>query len=357
MLHFLYSELQNNNNDDTSTEPVAISATNLSYQLSVKDKGTYENTSLPTSPVQASYPAVETKAWSDIGQYTDIAGPLPGFLRNEEMLQVPTVDDEVIAAAMNDSFEKPPEDLDVKPTSKPRLSGPSDDYVDPQDAKNEAAALKGHQKVARMMSKGNQKAETKPLHKIVSDSEGDYTTVSDALPKGTFEVVDKHRLSVGDGRSRTSSDVSPMLSSRSADSGKYSNSSPSAQKKSQSLNRRNKRPQHIDVKQTKSQPMKRRSTTQQKEFVSFDPQTGFKLAAKRTNSDGTPKVTANESADTSPSSDPGKTFCHPIADEGFSNVHVYAAVDLTAKCRPEDDMLRREGVGVPEHYIASVACN
>ena len=101
---------------------------------------------------------------------------------------------------------------------------------------------------------------------------------------------------------------------------------------------------------------------QHKEEVSFDPNTfGFKLSAKRTNSDGSPALKQKRSdGQNSPVSDPGREF--PVGgttDEGFieGGVHVYAAVDLKAKCRPEDDILRREGVGAPEHYNAPVTCN
>lgn len=336
-------------------EPI-VSATNLAYQSSAKDECLYENNSLPTTPIQTRPPVNdEIKAWSDIGQYTDIPGPLPGFLRNEEMLQVPTVSNEIMAAATNDSVEKKLEE--AKPMSKSsRQPAPFDDYVDPQDVKDEVAARKEHKKISKKMSTKSS-PESKPFQKIIpSDANGDYTLVSDALPQGTFEKVNKNIL--GGIRDRTSSDVSPVRSSRSGDSGKGSDSSPGLQKKSHSLNRK-KRPQHVEVNvPSKSQLSKRRSTTQQKEMVSFDPQGGFKLTAKRTNSDGTPRTVRNED-DSSPVSDPGRVLGQEEG-EGYGDArkeqqHVYAAVDLTAKCRPEDDLLRRDGVGVPEHY--TVTCN
>ena len=314
----------------------------------------YENTDIPQSPAEKSE---SNKAQSDVSQYTDVPAPLPGFLRNEEMLVAPTVSEDVITAAqLEESLSKV--EVKTKPSLTSKVSYPTDDYVDPQDAKNIMAAKREHEKMAKKVSKGSSDSKQSPelIRNLARNDREDYTEVSDALPQGAFTKIDaKAFLYSGDYRNRTSSDTSPMLSSRSAESGKASNPSPKIEKKSNSLrvdrSKRGKTTKEITT------PVRRRSTLQQKELVCFDPNTaGFKLAPKRTNSDGTPMPTSenSDSQQNSPMSDPGQEF-----DKGFTpgGTHVYAAVDLKAKCRPDDDILRREGVGVPEHYNAPVPCN
>ena len=323
-----------------------------------KQGHSYENTDIPQSPAEKSE---TTKALSDVSQYTDVPAPLPGFLRNEEMLVAPTVSEDILTAAqLEESLceVKPNTEVVTKPSLTSKVLCPTDDYVDPQDAKNMAAAKREHEKIAKKVSKGNSDSKPSPelTRNVARNDREDYTEVSDALPQGSFAKIDpKTMLYSGDFRNRTSSDTSPMLSSRSAESGKASNPSPKIEKKSNSL--RGDRSKHAKTTKAITTPVRRRSTLQQKELVCFDPNTaGFKLAAKRTNSDGTP-VPASETSDSqqnSPMSDPGQEF-----DKGFiqGGSHVYAAVDLKAKCRPDDDILRREGVGAPEHYIAPVPCN
>ena len=317
----------------------------------------YENTDIAQNLAEKSE---SNKAQSDVSQYSDVPAPLPGFLRNEEMLVAPTVSEDVITAAqLEESLCKVEvkSAMVTKPSLTSKISLPTDDYVDPQDAKNIMAAKREHEKMAKKVSQGNSDGKPSPelIHNVSRNDREDYTEVSDALPQGAFAKIDpKAMLYSGDYRNRTTSDTSPMLSSRSAESGKASNPSPKIEKKSNSL--RGDRSKH--AKTTKvTTPVRRRSTLQQKELVCFDPNTaGFKLAAKRTNSDGTPVPTSenSDSQHNSPMSDPGQEF-----DKGFiqGGAHVYAAVDLTAKCRPDDDILRREGVGVPEHYKAPVPCN
>lgn len=338
----------------SNIEPAVVSAKNQTFSSSFKQS--YEE------PTTNHTHATPTKAWQDSGPYTDISGPLPAFLRNEEMLLAPTVSLQIIAAAHESvEVDMKKEERVIHPPSIIRTCLSNDDYVDPQDAKNEVAAMKQHEKIIKKVSKGYKRTSDHSLPRALSDRD-DYTTVSDALPKGDFERVE--RGVYFEKRNRASSDASPMLSSRS-DSGKGSKCN--SPKKSNSV-RNSKKPKHVINQQpSKTQPIRRRSTMQQKEFVSFDPTSGFKLTAKRTNSDGVPTINSQTKSDgqESPVSDPGRSFTQHGYDEGFiegfnatrNNAHVYAAVDLTAKCRPEDDLLRREGVGVPEHYIAPVTCN
>ncbi|XP_003386056.1 PREDICTED: uncharacterized protein LOC100641375 [Amphimedon queenslandica] len=330
------------------------------------------NQSLPTSPAQAMAPVPASKAWSDNGQYTDLTGPLPGFLRNEEMLLPPEATPELVAAAqvINEEKEEEEESKEVKKT--PVKKG-SDDYVNPLDAKTEAAAMRQKEKIKQKVSQGlQQKRTSDPQHSLSITDDGNYTIVSDALPKGDFE-----RIEVGNSssRSRAYSDIDDPKRKSShvsgADSGKGSNTdsveseSPTPQIRFHSTR---EKPKHLSpqrpANEVKSNPIpRRRSMAQHKEEVSFDPNTGFKLSAKRTNSDGSPAMKQKRSeGQRSPVSDPGHEFPagSSVTDERFvegGGVHAYATVDLKAKCRPEDDILRREGVGAPEHYNAPVPCN
>jgi hypothetical protein len=295
------------------------------------------------------------------------------------MLLAPVVsEDVIIAAQVQDEQVKEAESFPPPPPYQPpaeevKVVMLSDDYVDPQDVKNQAEALKQHEKITKKLSMPSQTSTDKKLSlPVVANTDGDYTMVSDALPSGAFEKIDMggKRNSVGDKRIRTSSDASPMLSRKSNDSGKSSASSPSIKKKTQSLNRPSKPKHLVDNNQnaSSSQPTKRRSTVQ-KEMVCFDPNTaGFKLSTKRTNSDGgttstntqTPPISReSHSTQNSPVTNHNKTFDLVMSapDEGFiENAHVYAAVNLGIKYLPEGNILRREGVGPPDHFLASVAC-
>lgn len=356
--------------------PISIPMTTVVHATNPKFAETpLGNQSLPSSPAQTAPPVIATKAWSDNGQYSDVTGPLPGFLRNEEMLVSPEATPELIAAAqLNDECEKKEsetKEVPIKntPTKKGRGST-SEDYIDPRDAKSPASAMRHHEKIKNKISQGLQEkrasGEPKCPAPIVAD-DGNYSIVSDALPKGDFE-----RVEMGSRSRAYSDDVIKGCHSNQPDSGKGSNKdsaesgSPELQKRFHSMKEKPKHTSPVAHKlasEAKSQPItRRRSMAQHKEQVSFDPKTaGFKLSAKRTSSDGSPSLTQRKEGQASPVSDPGRVLPGEggVTDEGFieGGVHMYAAVDLKAKCRPEDDIMRREGVGVPEHYNAPVTCN
>lgn len=317
----------------------------------IDSKSSYENAEI----VQNSMEKSTDLAWIDSGKYTDVSGPLPGFLRNEDMLVVPTVSEDVLTAARRDFEESYTLVSSKNEDLKPKNQSLDDTYMDPQDAMDKVFTTRTHEKLDKRVSKSTHSSDVSSDHsspksskKIALSEREDYSEVSDALPESSFKKFQEMR-------GRTTSDTSPMKGSPIKGS-----PSPNLKKKSQSLLHRQK-PQHLVTTEGSSQPLKRRSSAQ-KELVSFDPDTGFKLAAKRTSSDSAPRpsntdVLINNTTNSAPSSQqnsPTEDTKKKVLDIFDGTGHIYAAVDITAKCRPEEDLIRREGVGTPDHYVACV---
>ena len=280
------------------------------------------------------------------GNYTVVPDSLPAFLRTDDMLMVPKVDNDTVKSAQKD-FDESYARLSMIRTDYPPVCD-DDDYMDPQDARDVSSITKTHDKLDKRVSRNKRGSDggstvsssstVESSKKLISMSNReDYSMVSDALPDGSFAKVKGAGGTPEGHRTRTTSDTSPV---------KKQKRNPSLARKSESM----KRPGHVD--QSKSQPLKRRSTA--KEMVTFDPKAGFKLTAKRTVSDGTPQLSKVEDSQLESNSAPHSPVEEKkgavLADVGGR--HVYAAVDLTAKCRPETDIIRREGVGTPDHYVA-----
>ena len=261
------------------------------------------------------------------------------------MLMVPEVDDDIVKSAQKD-FDESYARLSMIRTDYPQECD-DDDYMDPQDARDKSSATKTHNKLDKRVSKSKRGSDggstasssstVESSKKLIMSNREDYSMVSDALPDGSFEKVKGAGGTPEGHRTRTTSDTSPI---------KKQKRNPNLARKSESM----KRPDHVG--HSKSQPLNRRSTA--KEMVTFDPKAGFKLRAKRTVSDGTPQLTKVEDTQQESNSAPHSPVDEKkgvvLADVGGK--HVYAAVDLTAKCRPETDIIRREGVGTPDHYVA-----
>ena len=310
--------------------------------VNTRQEITYENTKINEHDFSTDVSdKVEKRPFEN---YTDVPDPLPAFLRNNEMLMVPEATEERVNQAQKDfdqSYARLSKVIPSDGNSNPPINSSDADYMDPQDARDKAATDKTHEKLDKRVSKSKHSSEarssttTHEVKRMPADSREDYTLVSDALPEGPFSIVMETNP-----RARTTSDVSPV---------KRPNLN--LKKKSESL----KRPEHFS--DSKSQPVRRRSTA--KEMVTYDPKAGFKLSAHRTSSDGTPQFMRHEAGDHLPSdpqvlAEEDKNSTHiPPPDVGCK--HIYAAVDLTAKCRPESDLIRREGVGTPpDHYVACV---
>ena len=311
----------------------------LSRPPRARDDHSYENTKLEEIPMDDVPPP--RKGTGEVsGNYTAVPDSLPAFLRNEDMLGLPEVSDDVVKTAQKDFDESYARLSMIKIDSNLGVE-PGDDYMDPQDARDKACTTKTHEKLNKRVSKTKLTSEP-PVTNGTSSTTGkkaimanreDYSMVSDALPDGSFsgKVAPSGVVAF---RPRTTSDTSPMKKM-----------TPNLKKKSDSM----KQPVHI--RNPASQPLHRRSTA--KEMVTFDPKAGFKLSAKRTASDGSPRTISHKEEEVQVKSAP-----HSPVDEkktiqpDVGGKHVYAAVDLTAKCRPESDIIRREGVGTPDHYVA-----
>ena len=320
----------------------------------IDNKSSYENAEIVQNSVEKS---TDPAAWIDSGKYTDVSGPLPGFLRNEDMLVAPTVSEDVLTAARRDFEESYTFVSSKNEDLKPKNHSLDDTYMDPQDAMDKIFTTRTHEKLDKRVSKSTHSSDISSEHsspksskKVALSEREDYSEVSDALPEGSFKKFQEMR-------GRTTSDTSPMKGSPMKGS-----PSPNLKKKSQSMLHRQK-PHHLVTSGGSSQPLKRRSSAQ-KELVSFDPDTGFKLAAKRTSSDSAPRPSntdglinnttnsAPSSQQNSPTEETKKNVLDIHVFDGAG--HIYAAVDITAKCRPEEDLIRREGVGTPDHYVACV---
>ena len=309
----------------------SIPTPQLSRPVKSHVEPSYENTQIQDISTLGLPPRKITGESS--GNYTEVPDSLPAFLRNENMLMLPECDEVIVKTAQKD-FDESYARLSMIKIDDPANS--QDDYMDPQDARDRICTIKTHEKLGKRVSKSKGEGGNSPSYKISMDNHEDYTMVSDALPDGSFEKVGNDEIRV---RSRTTSDTSPMKKV-----------TPKLKKKSESL----KRPEHVGGALT--QPLKRRSTCT-KEIVTFDPKAGFKITAKRTSSDGIPVGTrSKESTNSAPSSPIQEDESESPPGKDVGGKHIYAAVDLTAKCRPENDIIRREGVGTPDHYVASVAC-
>lgn len=301
----------------------------------------YENTnpqqqSTPEKRPQNTKDSIPRKTIGETsGNYNVVPQSLPAFLRNDEMLSVPVVSDDVVKTAQKD-FDESYARLSMIVVDKD-----GGDYMDPQDARNKTVTTKTHEKLDQRVSRSKQTSEANVgsmLPFTVANRE-DYSEVSDTLMNEST-IVNLSNSTSSTFRPRTISDTSPVK--------KVAHDQV---RKTFSMKHRPN-----NVANAKSQPLKRKSSA--KEVVTFDPKGGFKLTAKRSSSDGVPQSSILPDPQTSssdpqtPESNENKNLPSPSRDVGGK--HMYAAVDLTAKCRPETDMVRREGVGTPDHYIACV---
>ncbi len=314
----------------------SIPTPQLSRPVKSHVEHSYENTKMQDGAISELPPRKITGGDSS-GNYTDVPDSLPAFLRNENMLMLPEFDEDEVKNAQKD-FDESYARLSMIKIEDP--TGINDDYMDPQDARNKVSITKTPDKLGKRVSKrkgsnggdGNSPAS---VGYITSNRE-DYSLVSDALTDGSFEKVITTSSGSEEIRPRTTSDTSPMKKI-----------TPKLKKKSESL----KRPDHVGGVFSKSQPLKRRGTCT-KEVVTFDPKAGFKLSAKRTASDGAPVTTRKDFQTNSAPHSPIDEDDDTEIPSDIGGKHIYAAVDLSAKCRPESDIIRREGVGTPDHYVA-----
>lgn len=311
------------------------------------------------------------KSLAESGKYTQVVAPLPANLRSEDMLMVPMLTDEQLDKCENMARE--PIDFTAEPPSPTAHSNHASDYVDPMDVRRPSNPLAGTNdyvdpsdsviaqlakmsgKKKRALSDGDR---TPPaVCDVVPPSRDDYTEVSDALPEGKFERIGSQKMYVLESRTQPSSETSPVLSARSAESGKTFQTSPGGKSKklllkTQSLYRSG--PSNT-ISTSPAGVLKRRSTSDNKEMVCFSPKSGFKLESRNGSGGNTPegplasRKNSSEDAKHSPILSRKEVADDVFLEEGR---HVYAAVDLTVKCRPRDDMVRKEGIGAPDHYVA-----
>ena len=350
------------------------------HQMSLDNSVTSPEENNVGSTFRSRAKTVESLAKS--GKYTQVVAPLPANLRSEDMIMVPMVTEEQLTKCEN--LIKEPTDLTAEPPSPTAAHSPrpsdaratskqpsscTSDYVDPVDARRPSnlAACSNNDESGVAWA---QAANASGKKRTTSNADGspcvvrppgldDYTQVSDALPENKFERVGSQRVYKIESRTQPSSETSPVLSARSAGSGNMFQTTPGgaeSQKvqKSQSVHRK----EPLDGADTSPAKMlKRRSTSDNKEMVSFSPRTGFKLESRSDGGSNSPEASsANKKslgAVARPMSSP--VFSRrDIPDDVFttSGQHEYAAVNLTAKCRPRDDLIRKEGVGTPDHYVA-----
>ena len=349
----------------------------LSFSLSLSVQGGnptttctrphYENTvplntdkvfPLPASPV--SSPSSPTEKTADA--YTDVTGPLPGFLRSDDMLMVPTVTREVAAAAVQEEEKREEELIKALPGSpkKPghcslqtQSSPPANTYCDPLDVKVEASLV--HEELKKKVSsgKGMEKTSLTPLRTVAPSSRDDYSDVSDALPAGSYERIEGRKSYPDEMRGRTTSDISPMLSMRSMETTKSAEAAATSSKansefmdlKTQSLHRRS--PKKHREYHGNSPPRRKSHVAANKELVQFNPQkTGFKIA-EQTMVEMNGKEREMNRNDGASRCLESKEF-EVAGDVGGK--HTYAMVDSTVKVLPQGHEMRKEGIGTPQHY-------
>ena len=300
------------------TQPNTLTAGN-----DVGGRVTYENTEInadehrPEGPVSSGIPTTSDN-------YNDVVGPLPSFLRSEDMLMTPA------HVQQDQPVNATPLKVETPPINR------RSDYMDPQDAKSSAVSKRMNEKLDEM-SKSVGKEPLEKLKKKPSPVDRvNYSEVLDALPRGmSVQKVGRDDVHAeAQMRSRTNSDAAVIL-------GPPGHKDDTYFKKTQSLRR------DVSPNPPPAQLGRRRSSARQKEMVTFDPTTAaFKLEKKCSHSDGGSSKTSSSQSSPTEHVRPVDMFLEANAQ------HVYAAVDLSVKCRPDDDLLRREGVGTPDHYVA-----
>lgn len=284
----------------------------LFYRVSQKNhklnnhKSDYENAVvLPSNqviPLVSASPPASPHSLKSPDAYTEVSAPLPGHLRNDDMLMVKEVpaDTEVHPVApaptRNSNFSTTPvTSPQHHVVGKPGRVQGVETYSNPLDALSHKV-------------KPPVKSSEHAINRV-SASEN-YSNVADALPEGEFARMGVRRsLPEVTSRSRTASDCSPLMT-RSVDTTRSAEDTPNT-------------PSHRPFHKTQSLHRKpdrkaSRKKSNAKEVVEFSPKTGFKI----------------------------KQDCRTS--------HDYALIDATFKKLPPGDETRREGFGTPEHVSVSL---